>query len=135
MHSMPVWNPGLSVGNREIDQQHQALLALCREAVRLLVNDPPSNERFRLLLSNVLTLAREHWEAEETLLARNGCPNLADHAEQHERCLRIIADILTQAEHREIDKAGVIRLITEWITEHIIDSDRPNKEFLKDRHP
>ena len=96
MENIPVWDPSLSVGNAELDEQHKLLLSLNQRATDLLTNKAGTHVRreFRHVLNEIVDLAEVHFAAEERILALNGCPNLAEHKTEHYQFIELLAELI-----------------------------------------
>lgn len=135
MLSIPSWDPSLSVGNGKIDQQHRELLALGRTAIYLLKNqyDPLYRRQITGTLDEILTLTVSHFATEEQILARNGCPTLAEHKEQHEKHLNILRELMTSAKQSRIDGLGFTRALVASLYRHMHEWDMACQEFIRDQ--
>ena len=132
MQSIPAWDPSLSVGNVEIDEQHKKLLLLAQQVVQLLnAPFPASTQQFHSLLNDVVDLVWKNVATEEKLLARNGYPDLAAHIAEHEAYLESIAEILYRTTQWNVDIAALAQILTEYTNHHLLETDPQSKEFMK----
>lgn len=131
MITVPTWSPALSVGNDQIDRQHQQLLSLCAQAVKAFDTEAPGKESFHELLNDVAALAARHFDTEEKVLARHACPTLAAHKAEHEKYLELLAELLVKATNQELDRAGLDSFLSDWLGRHLHEVDLPEKYYMR----
>lgn len=128
------WNPGYSVGNDVLDNQHKKLLLLCKEAVECMNDDSKlGQERFHLLLDELLKYAQEHFSAEEAILGSVNYPQLDEQKAEHYDYVEKLTEFLFNASMGRLEKAGVSGFMTDWWLNHILESDMQYKTFLQGR--
>ena len=126
------WNQKFSVGNTVLDQQHKKLLMLCQQASRLMADDSfGNNENFHIILNDLATYTREHFKTEEDLLRQNNPALLDRHLAEHISCENQLTDLLIAASNGIFDKERLLRLLKEWWSSHVLQSDLPIKDALK----
>lgn len=130
MLQLPVWKPTLSVGNPTIDAQHRHLLDLGSEALSLLHAGGTAPADFQRLLMDIAQATAEHFDYEEGVLARNRCPTLPAHREEHAAYLERLADLLALDLDGITDKRRLATLIHELITTHVVDTDLPSAVYM-----
>lgn len=130
MLQLPAWKPTLSVGNPQIDAQHQHLLALGGQALTLLHTGDTAPGDFPRLLTDIAQATAEHFEFEEGVLERNHCPTLPAHRQEHAAYMERLADILGLEFEGITDKRRLATLIHELITTHVVETDLPNAAYM-----
>ena len=123
------WNDNLSVGNDQIDRQHHRLV----DMINTLEGSIAAGSD-RAVLGNVLDgmvmYARKHFADEEVILAKHISPSaMHAHQEQHDRFLR--QAFLLQADfhsHRANLDQAVLSFLQEWLTSHVLNSDKKAME-------
>lgn len=120
------WEPRHSVGNATLDDQHRAILARCNALADCL--DDAGDRKFDEIFNEMMTLAREHFAAEEALLARCGCPDLADHQSECEEFDYLAAEIITT---QNFDKHELQSFLALWWAGHIMGSAKKHRAFLE----
>jgi hemerythrin len=122
------WDPRLSVGNAALDAQHRNLLEHCNALADCLAEAGPEGERkFRQLFEELMTLSREHFAAEEALLARGGYPDLEAHRNERDEFDYLAAEIITT---ENFDKDELQTFLALWWTGHILGSVKNQRAFL-----
>lgn len=131
---MEIVKPGLSTGNKIIDQQHQEILTLAREAMSHFDESRGGNSsEFHTLLNTLATLAARHFQTEEALLRLNACPTLKEHQEEHAAFNERILDLLMKAMAGNLDRSGLLSVMEDWTTHHLLVSDAACCQYMQDR--
>lgn len=127
-----ITTPHLSVGDVVLDQQHQELLALC-ERVADCVDDtnPGRTEHIDDILYELSCYAGAHFRTEEEVLTKLNYPRLEEHRMEHFEYLKRLQEVVDAASRGVIDKASLRKLLTEWFTQHVLESDMQYKHFIQ----
>lgn len=127
MVTVPQWTDEFLVGSHQIDLQHKRLLILCGQLIRYSSDEPHAKLAF--LLEEFEELVRMHFETEEILLAKNGCPTLDLHRTEHAMCLAKLGDL----KHQEvIPLTSLCETLSAWIGGHLVSMDINDKHYLQD---
>ncbi len=120
------WEPRHSVGNADLDAQHQAILARCNALADCL--DEASDRRFDETFQELMALAREHFAAEEALLVRCGYPELEDYRSEREEFDYLSAEIATT---ENFDRSELQTFLALWWAGHILGAARSHRPCLE----
>lgn len=131
MPALPSWDPSHSVGNPELDRQHQRLLELAAQAIELAESGSPMRETFHRVLNDITDMAFQHFAAEEDLLARNGCPTLAEHKAEHDAYLEQLTRVLYQGSTGVDDRLALAQLMREFTSHHLRETDLETKPYMR----
>ena len=124
------WDEQYAVGIAEIDRQHQGLVRMINDLHAALVA-----ERGQLALAEIvgrmLDYAAVHFATEETLLKQHRYPQYDAHRGEHEG-FRVKARELKQRvdNKRFVLTLEVINFLKDWLSDHILVSDREYAPFL-----
>lgn len=129
-NSIPDWTPSLSMSNPEIDQQHQQLIAMARAAIVSFEQGTDSAEKFHTLLNDLAVFAAMHFDTEERLLIKNGCPTLDSHRAEHERYREQLIEIMLKAMAKDLDKASLTHVLVDWITHNLLETDVASRDYM-----
>lgn len=113
------WDPGFTIGREDIDQQHRQLLAECNVLADLCAADggnDTADPEFKAAFERLMTLAREHFAAEEAMLLSVGDPDLDDLRFAIEEYEYLAAEIATT---ENFDKIELQRFLALWWIGHI----------------
>lgn len=129
LHSSPL-KAIPSVGNDQLDHQHQRLIALCQRAEILASDESLPPDDFVVVLNDIMEQIVQHFTDEEALLARNACPSLEAHRAEHTRFLEVLTDTLLHSLESQHDRVGLARTMGLWINEHLRQFDLPATKYL-----
>jgi hemerythrin-like metal-binding protein len=123
------WEPRDSVGHAALDAQHQAILACCNVMADCLQADGAQNHaRFDRAFEELTALAREHFAAEEALLARHGYPGIEDYRDERDEFDYLLAEIVTP---ENFDRDELQTFLALWWSGHILESARNHRACLE----
>ncbi len=127
-----IWDASYSVGNATLDKQHQKLLDLCSKVADCLGDDgQDSHERFHMVLNDVGDFAFEHFKTEEAFLRQHNYPQLERHKAEHIGLLSQLSAFFFAASAGVLDKSGLYRCLSDWLSQHMLESDMQYREFLQ----
>lgn len=125
------WDAGLEVGHQAIDDQHRNLLAQCDALADCLADASPEGQRkFHETFDELMSLAREHFAAEEALLAHSGATMLEDLRSERDEFEYLAEEIITT---ENFDRSELQRFLVLWWTGHIVGSVRKRHAFSEHR--
>lgn len=127
---METWNDAYSVGVREMDEQHKRLLGYIGALGELLVTR--DDELMHELLARITDYGRQHFEAEERLLAQYGYP-LEGQQCAHESYTEWMAEANFSAIGGRLALRDIYDYLRRWWTTHILGEDMQYKDFLNRR--
>lgn len=127
-----VWTDALAIGIPEIDRQHRYLVDSIAEARRTLPEQPPP-EQVEQLTCDLLVYAINHFETEEVLMQRQGYGDAEAHRRQHrDFSARVIALRDELRAGRPVSRAELLDFLGDWLSHHIMQTDRGLGEFLRE---
>jgi hemerythrin-like metal-binding protein len=121
------WKESYSVGNEQIDAQHRQILDFINEMYAAIQLDSAQTV-VRPLLDRLVDYTVRHFRYEEGLMQAYGYPDLARHAELHDKmrqrtiALRDNANLLTGKD--------LLNFLREWWSCHIQDEDQRYAPYL-----
>lgn len=125
------WNAKFCIGHPVIDEQHKKLFTLFQLATKTLSEDHPERvEQFHLILNDLATSVRTHFQTEEALLARAGFPDLEAHKVEHLQYESELTDLLFSATGGTIDIPAIKTRLFSWWTRHILQADMNYRPYL-----
>jgi hemerythrin len=126
------WDPSLTVGHVEIDDQHRELF---RRAAALMaaLDGGRATEEVAGTLGFLTAYVREHFGAEEGLMLLHRYPARAAHQAQHRAFMaevgRYLEEFAAQGPNPEL-RNRLERFLVGWLQEHICGTDRALGAFL-----
>lgn len=116
-----------------MDQQHRQLLAMFQQATECISDTTQDSiAQFHLILNDLATYVRTHFQAEEDLLQRCSYPQLAAQQAEHLAYETRLTDLLYLAATGSIDKPGLCQHLSDWWTQHILHSDMQYRDYVQD---
>jgi hemerythrin len=128
------WTTALSVGDAEIDEQHQELFRRAGRLLEGLRSGQP--EELGELIDYLHQYCITHFGAEEARMRASRYPGYLRHKSEHDR---FISDLLAlAAEHDERGSGAFISLkvnhwLVEWLKSHVAGTDSELGRFLARR--
>ena len=114
-----VWDKSLTVGNPDLDEQHQKVFELANS----LSNDSDEGQMKRTILQIFKHLTK-HFSDEENMMKEIGYPKRAEHQELHNELITKLSDIKMISLSAGEPVIQFKKFIFEWITDHIMNADK-----------
>ncbi|HTY15190.1 MAG TPA: bacteriohemerythrin [Methanoregulaceae archaeon] len=126
------WSDKLSVGVREIDNQHKGLIDLVNKFYDAMEHERASQET-ELTLKKLAAYAVHHFQTEETYMNRFKYPGYLSHKLAHEEFTKKITEFQQAFEEKKhVDPMALIAFLNVWIVNHIKSIDKQYSEtFVK----
>ena len=127
------WSEQYSVKVTSLDGQHQRLFSTA-DRLQQALGTGNANSVVDDVLKQLVQYTITHFAAEETLLRKNGYPELAAHLSEHQ-ALRVKLELFQKqyaAGDRKIPGKLMMFLI-HWLKGHILKTDRRYSDFLNSR--
>ena len=124
------WRDQYSVGVETLDNQHKAILRILNELHAASLRGK-AQEVAGPLLSQLVSLASEHFSAEERLMESTKFPGLAEPRAKHREMAGRIADLASRHEKR--DAAVYLQLlyfVRDYQSKHMQNEDQEYARWL-----
>ena len=128
------WNKKHSVGVEALDNQHKTLVDILNELHAASIQGRVQ-EVAGALIRKLVTLAGEHFAAEEKLMESIQFPGLANHRARHKELTGKVAEFVTR--QQKGDKTVYTQLlyfVRDWLTKHMQNEDQEYAAYLRS-HP
>ena len=129
---MVVWEDHYSIGNAEIDFQHQHIMALIN-AVEVAATSGEGSDNMDLVLSHLVDYLARHFAAEERLMLSVGYPGLEAHRLEHQAFSQLVAGLLEGLQPGHVDLQRAMDLLIGWLHWHVLGSDQKFAPFVASR--
>ena len=127
------WNSLLSTGNPELDVDHGMLVRLFNRLADAM-NDHKGKAFCCNGLNKIIQITKVHFDLEQELMARHGYPYVEKHTTEHAMLMRQLVNWKAKFEAGTARNfSGMIQIPEEWLTRHIVTSDRELAEFISSR--
>jgi hemerythrin len=115
-----------------IDREHFVILELASR-LRTSLDKGVSKSEVEENLEKLMTRVRDHFSAEEEIMAAWAYPEFAEHAEEHRKLLEQFEKVSADFGAGAIERSGALGVFVErWVAQHIIASDQPFEAFLRE---
>lgn len=124
------WSSRYSVGVETLDNQHKNLIKALNDLHAASIKGI-ANKIAGPLLGQVVSIASEHFSAEERLMESIRFPGLAGHRAKHQELTGKIAEFTSR--HAKGDKTTYTQLLyfmRDWQTKHMQTEDQEYAEWL-----
>ncbi len=124
------WTEKLSVGNKQIDEDHQGLFKL--------IDDLESAELTKSYLTGILAkledYTHEHFSREEELMQQIGFPGFDEHIKEHKMFIEWL-DTVKKTYQRSAESPFLVsdlvnNFLNDWLTKHILQEDMKYRDFI-----
>jgi len=125
------WNDNLTIGQKEIDDEHGQIMATINDLHRMISSGAGATSveaSFRRMMEYTHT----HFSHEEALMAARSYPELAEHKRAHDGFVRRLNQLHDrfQQGHREAG-TDLLNLLSSWWMTHISAADAQLARFLR----
>lgn len=125
------WSNELSVGVKEIDDQHKELISIANSLIMAV-----ENQAGRPVVEKVITQLRaytvSHFTAEAKLMQATHFPQLAEHEAEHMKLKKDVQKFQQELYKGKGPTANeVLRFIKGWLLNHILKYDREFARYHK----
>lgn len=129
------WDHTLSIGIKEIDEQHQELVSIISKVEELFkqsLDGEGDLKEIRGVIESLSAFASSHFEKEEQLMLKIGYPGLDKHMEEHRTFVKYVDDMtiekITQSEETALIQ--LFAFLSNWVVSHIKKEDFEYKAFI-----
>jgi hemerythrin len=131
--ALMTWDEKLSVGVPSMDAQHVVLIETLNELHSAMMKGDARNVTGPLL-RNLLAYTRNHFSAEEAMLATSNYPQLAKHKELHRDLTRKVEEFTARFEKGELGiNLHLLHFLRDWLTSHIQKVDRNYRPWITEQ--
>jgi len=125
------WAESLSLGIKEIDDEHKNLigyynkfLAACYASVGEAV--------VKTTLTELLEYTKHHFQHEEELMEKEGYPGLAEQKSEHEKLLKTTLELQEKLASGSADSVSMdtLAFLNNWLETHLMGLDATFAKFV-----
>ena len=132
------WRQDFATGVAIMDDQHHELIKMLNAASTQLTDRSPLPDVARIV-QGLLSYAGYHFQTEEKLMAEHGYEKqralpAAEHIKAHRGFAEKVIAVKAQIDAGErIPKADLEAFLTNWLTDHILHTDKELGAFIRDQ--
>lgn len=128
--ALMIWNSRYSVGIEALDNQHKALLSLLNEFHAASMKGKAQEVAGALMLQ-IVSLAQEHFSAEQRLMESTKYPRTADHCARHQELSAQLAAFVARHENGDtMVYTQLLYFMRDWLSKHMQTEDRDYAPWL-----
>lgn len=117
------WSSALSVGNRQIDDDHKRLFELM-DSLHDAMRVGKANTVLAPILNELVSYTIEHFRREEQYMKRIGYADYADHKAEHDRFVAEVGELQTRFQGGSITLSlSLNQFLGGWLRRHIMERD------------
>jgi hemerythrin-like metal-binding protein len=118
------WNSKYSVGVQSMDNQHTVLFTILNDLHSAMMNGQAQKVTGELL-QKLLKYTREHFAAEEAVMAAAAYPGLAQHRVKHRDLIKQVNEFAARYQRGETNiNLTLLNFLRDWLTHHIQNEDK-----------
>ncbi len=120
-----------SIGIPSLDAQHRQIVEKVNRVANAIDGTAGDERELHELMAELLTLAKEHFEHEEQIMAEYGYPGTEGHANEHRGLLKRLETLNGVLQTKEPHKVElVLAFITDWAELHLLQGEKDLGAFL-----
>lgn len=118
-----IWDQSWCIGVKEVDGQHQNLVALVNQLHQAMKEGKGKNVLDGILAS-LVGYTKAHFRDEERMMEQNGYPDLAEHKLQHVALTEKAVDFQNKFKAGEMGMSiDIMQFLSDWLRSHILGTD------------
>lgn len=121
------WDETMSVGVRELDDQHKTLITLINEAYEAIQRH--DENKLASLIEKMHHYSEVHFSVEEWYMKEHGFPDVEKHCETH-RQFRNDTNEFRKRLFEKTNLSQVFIYLSRWLTTHIMEDDRKYMPYM-----
>ncbi len=130
--SLITWDDSYSVKVKEIDLQHQKLIAIINE-LNAAMEAGKSNEILGTIIDELVDYTKYHFDTEEKYFNQINYPDSMAHEKEHNNFVKRVAEFQEEfSEGKALLSVELMMFLKKWLTEHIKGTDQKYSEFFNE---
>ena len=128
-----IWNETYSVGVRELDDQHKALIRMINE-MQYAMNNDKGQEAISSIVKQMFDYMEVHFTTEEGYMQRCDYPGLLAHQQKHGEFRDKAKDLGDRVNSGEfVLSFEIIQFLSDWLQNHIMVTDMKYTSLFKEK--
>jgi len=128
--SLFVWKEIYSVGNPQIDEQHQKLFEIANRFSRAY-DENTGSESLTSIFEELLAYTQFHFRDEEALMKKCGFPDFDKHRANHDKLINVVLSLKKNFEAGEDGiEERIMEFLKMWLNGHILGMDRSYRSHV-----
>lgn len=128
--SLLTWNDSMSVGVRQLDDDHKKLIAMINDLHQSMLAGH-SNDVVGKVLHRLVQYTVEHFGHEENFFAQTNYPGSLAHKREHENLKQQVMAVIAKCEDGRVGLGmETLNFLRDWLKHHIQESDKAYGPYL-----
>jgi len=123
-----VWKSEYSIGNLQIDNEHQQLFTLAKKALSIedVSDGKKKKEKIKDIISELLKYVTTHFNNEQKYMYNIQYPELENHKKLHKHMISTLKSLISEINSLELEEiqTTLCNFIEEYFVKHIITEDK-----------
>jgi hemerythrin len=127
------WDDSFNINIEAIDSQHKTWVNTINDLDDILYHGDSNKiiEKTMMAIKAMWEYTRFHFKTEETYMKSINYPGFLQHQAIHDKfCLDVLEIYNDMREGKQVLSTDVIRMMTKWLSEHILHEDKKIKLYL-----
>lgn len=125
------WSPSWSVGDDQLDREHQGLIALINRLADPAIQESQDPQIWLTCISEVVRYAENHFRSEEERMRQADYPGLGAHRTGHLRFRTQVAQLSQPPEAGGLKSLKDLHaFLAAWLKSHVLEEDRRYVPYL-----
>ena len=118
------WSPALSVGVKDIDDQHKKLVDYVNE-LNDAMHAGKGKDALGKVLSDLVSYTVSHFAMEERLMGQHHYENSAPHKAEHAKLVKDVSEFKKKFEAgNAMISVEIMNFLRDWLANHIMKTDK-----------
>lgn len=120
-----------SIGIASLDREHKQLVERVNHLASVIDDRSATDAQLHDLMTDLLSLARQHFQHEEAIMTKYGYPGIEGHAKEHRGLIERLENmkrVLRTSEPHKVEL--VLAFITDWAELHLLEGEKELGAFL-----
>jgi len=126
-----LWNKNLSVGIKDIDNQHKHFIGIINSVYAKINNI--DEKRLSEDLNELIEYARIHFTTEEDYFKKWDYPDAKKHMAEHEKLTLKVLKFKDKFDRNEKIMEELINFLKDWLENHLKTYDFKYRDYAKER--
>ncbi|MBN2011532.1 hemerythrin family protein [candidate division KSB1 bacterium] len=125
------WKPEFTVQVNKFDEQHKKLISLINQ-LHDAMKAGKATSQLSLVLDELDKYTQQHFKEEEMMMERYQYPGLPFQKQAHAIFIKKISEFKNEFQTSGVTATiNVMNFLKEWLTRHILDTDKKYGPFFK----
>ncbi|MBI4806006.1 MAG: bacteriohemerythrin [Desulfovibrio sp.] len=126
------WSNELTVGIESLDAQHEYLIGLLNDFIRI-THAREFDEDYQDLVFRLISSYQDHFKYEEDLMRKHQYPDASEHETDHSQFI-VLINMMSTFHYDEVNAPDAVeKFIRKWLSDHLMEKDKALGMYLNER--